>query len=469
MSMSHALRLGGLLVLISLSLRLVAMTVFPLFDTTEARYGEMARLMWETGNWVTPLFDYGVPFWGKPPLQTWASAAGISILGLSELAVRLPHFLAGLLIMFMSYRFAQVKTDKDHAWLVLFVLGCTPGFLLCIGMVMTDTLLTLAVTVSMLSSWWLIHHKSQLTQRAYGLLFFVGLGIGMLAKGPVALVLVGLALLPWLLVCRHFYCFIRQLPWVSGTAVMLLICAPWYLAAEQATPGFLQYFIVGEHWLRFTVPGWQGDLYGNAHERTKGTIWLYIVYGSLPWLPWLIWQGIKKRQALVNEQKSQVLFLICWWLAPAMLFTFAGNILPAYVLPGVPAMALLVLTVAGKEQIKQLLAMGLFAPLLLGTLLFMQVQGKVSQSSDKDLLSKVVAETQSAPVFYIHKRPFSGQFYSAGQAKVLSDLTSAEHKSKQPAYFVVEKNIVETSFFDKKHCVIRNQNHARLLYYCPGN
>ncbi|GAK84400.1 hypothetical protein JCM19238_1967 [Vibrio ponticus] len=46
-------------------IRLISLGAYPLMDTTEARYGEMARLMTETGNWLTPQFDYGVPFWGK--------------------------------------------------------------------------------------------------------------------------------------------------------------------------------------------------------------------------------------------------------------------------------------------------------------------------------------------------------------------------------------------------------------------
>ncbi|EGU44805.1 hypothetical protein VIOR3934_13577, partial [Vibrio orientalis CIP 102891 = ATCC 33934] len=64
-----------------------------------ARYGEMARLMVETGNWVTPQFDYGVPFWDKPPLFTWMSAYGIEAFGISEFAVRVPHWLAGVLVI----------------------------------------------------------------------------------------------------------------------------------------------------------------------------------------------------------------------------------------------------------------------------------------------------------------------------------------------------------------------------------
>ncbi|MCZ8498385.1 phospholipid carrier-dependent glycosyltransferase [Vibrio lentus] len=82
-------------------------------DTTEARYGEMARLMVEIGNWLTPQFDYGIPFWGKPPgCSPWMSAVGIELFGLSEFAVRAPHWLAGvvtiLLTAYMAKRTGQV-------------------------------------------------------------------------------------------------------------------------------------------------------------------------------------------------------------------------------------------------------------------------------------------------------------------------------------------------------------------------
>ena len=61
-----------------LAMRLLLMWYVPLTDTTEARYAEIARKMLETGNWVTPLHDYAVPFWGKPPLFAWLSAASMA-------------------------------------------------------------------------------------------------------------------------------------------------------------------------------------------------------------------------------------------------------------------------------------------------------------------------------------------------------------------------------------------------------
>ena len=84
-------------------LRLGAMFVLPFTDTTEARYAEIARKMVETGNWLTPQFDYGVPFWGKPPLHTWLSAAGMQVFGVSEAAARLPILLTALAVLFLVY------------------------------------------------------------------------------------------------------------------------------------------------------------------------------------------------------------------------------------------------------------------------------------------------------------------------------------------------------------------------------
>ena len=52
------------------ALRMLTLGAYPLMDTTESRYAEIARKMLETGDWLTPQFDYGVPFWGKPPLST---------------------------------------------------------------------------------------------------------------------------------------------------------------------------------------------------------------------------------------------------------------------------------------------------------------------------------------------------------------------------------------------------------------
>ncbi|NLZ11765.1 MAG: glycosyltransferase family 39 protein, partial [Alcaligenaceae bacterium] len=57
----------SLLLMLLLGVPLLAMVMMPLADTTEPRYAEIARLMAASGDWITPWFEPGVPFWGKPP------------------------------------------------------------------------------------------------------------------------------------------------------------------------------------------------------------------------------------------------------------------------------------------------------------------------------------------------------------------------------------------------------------------
>ena len=72
--------------------------VVPLMDKTEARYAEIARIMAETQNWIVLQIDYGIPFWAKPPLSTWASALSISLFDASAFFVRLPYLIVCTLI-----------------------------------------------------------------------------------------------------------------------------------------------------------------------------------------------------------------------------------------------------------------------------------------------------------------------------------------------------------------------------------
>ncbi len=83
------------------------------------------------------------------------------------------------------------------------------------------------------------------------------------------------------------------LPWKGGIALFLLLSVPWYLLAEWKSPGFLNYFIIGEHIKRFVVSGWEGDLYGSAHKEIRGTIWVYWILAALPWSPVLIYQVLR--------------------------------------------------------------------------------------------------------------------------------------------------------------------------------
>lgn len=421
-----------------LSVRFVSLGLYPLFDTTEARYGEIARIMFETQNWVTPQFDYNVPFWGKPPLHTWMSAASFSIFGVSELTARLPHFIAGVLIVLLVYRFTAIVANRETARLAALVLSSCLGFIIAIGMVMTDTALLLSVALAMTSFWYCFNNRSAFF---HGNLFFAALAIGMLAKGPVAVVLIGISLVVWSVYTKQLKRGLACLPWVSGIAIFLALTLPWYIWAELRTPGFINYFIVGEHFYRFVESGWTGDLYGSAHDQPKGMIWLFWLGAAFPWSFYLLFTAVKTKRFSQVKVKYQPLvpYLLSWVLAPMLLFTMAGNILAIYVMPGFAALAIVIAITT--EHRKCALYVAIASLLLVASALTAVVSGTLSKSSESELLGRDRSFDQNARLYYWQHRPFSAQFYSKGQAQLVA--TEQEMKqlftSQKPFYLVLKK------------------------------
>lgn len=449
----------------ALLVRLISLGAYPLMDTTEARYGEMARLMVDTGNWLTPQFDYGVPFWGKPPLFTWMSAVGIESFGVNEFAVRAPHWLAGVLVIaLMAYFSRRVGFSGLLTSVVLATCGI---FAIAAGAVMTDMALTLAMTIAMVGFYFCWQGD-----RKWGYVGFFGLALGMLAKGPLIIVIMGIAVMPWLIMQHGFVAAFKVLwqrfPIVTGTVGMLAIAVPWYILAEQAAPGFLDYFIVGEHFKRFLVSGWEGDLYGSAHDEVRGTIWLFFFYAAAPWsfvLPVLMWRKRKALGTTIQTRDGIVSFLVCWLVSPLIMFTFSGNILPAYILPGVPALGLLISVLLSDVKRDQVWFKGVasIAPvLLIIAVVFIQLV-KGDKKSDK-----VIFETASTELatYYVGHRPFSGQFYSSGKAKRLDDnvlLANLEHFQLIGEPEIVQDVIAENQL----DCVVEYTGGSkRNLYRC---
>ncbi len=426
----------GFLALILL-VRLLSLGIYPLMDTTEARYGEMARKMVETGYWLQPQFEYGVPFWGKPPLSFWGSAATMLLCGVNELGARLAPYLAtcGIGLCFLLWPFAPNRKEQATAAIIVLFISAM-GFVSA-GAVMTDAFLAFGTTLTMVSFYRAMTDATP--RRIWGYLFFIGLVIGLLSKGPLALVVCGLPIFAWTLWQKKWVELWKKIPWICGTLMMLLLTIPWYVAAEQATPGFLRYFIIGEHFERFLVKGWKGDLYGAGHSRAIGTIWLYALEMFLPWVLLLPFIMRRKIQAF---PKPETAFLWCWALSTPVFFTMARNILPAYILPAVPAFCILLVRrlwalrqAEGKDYRKFVFSA---LPLLLLICLF--GVGKGFNHVQYRCQNKLLQNWDStAPLYYVdNKVPYSAQFYSSGKAQILTKTTDelqkgdylAVHRSK---------------------------------------
>jgi 4-amino-4-deoxy-L-arabinose transferase-like glycosyltransferase len=204
--------------------RLIGMAVVPLMDSTEARYGEIARKMVELNDWVTPWFDYGVPYWGKPPLAFWATAISYKLFGINEFAARLPHLIVAMLIIGLAAWFAA-RRDRDAALPTVALMSGSFLYFISAGVVMTDIELILGTTLTMAGFWLALEPPAQARADAgtasakwrakwrAGAMFFGGLIVGLLAKGPVAVVLAGVPCFLWTAYNNRWIDVWRRLPW----------------------------------------------------------------------------------------------------------------------------------------------------------------------------------------------------------------------------------------------------------------
>ena len=420
--------------------RLGLIIELPFTDTTEARYAEIARKMVETNDWITPQFDYGVPFWGKPPLHTWVSAIGIKLFGVNGFGARIGIFLTAIAIIIGLIKWAQSIKGRDYAIAGAFIIASNILFYLSSANVMTDLIMIAGTTLAMAIFWSSLHQEHYPRWKKY--LFFVGLAIGMLAKGPVAVVLCAAPIGLWVLLTNRWIDTWKKIPWITGLLLTTLLSVPWYYLAEQKTPGFLHYFIVGEHYQRFVDSGWKGDLYGHGHAHAKGAIWLNALGAFLPWTPFLIWPLLRIKRVISgmkSETNKWTLYLVCWAISPMLFFTMATNILATYVLPGIPAMGFLALELWQKSSSQNENQPTLSS----GALRFYTASGALAVSigiialigitwnphiiehrTQMFLVQKVKSENEKTPdkdgkLFYWHKRYYSAEFYTQGKTKVI--------------------------------------------------
>ena len=409
------------------TLRAVFNYSLPLMDKTEARYAEIARIMAETGNWVVPQIDYTIPFWAKPPLSTWASALSISLFGTHEFFVRLPYL---LLAIVMGLFISRYKKNQAY-YLPGVLLLCLTEFYLHAGVVSTDLFLSFSLALMMLSFWESIH---KVGKTAWGYLFFIGLGLGLLAKGPIIVLLsippIGL----WCLISQNIKKAFQTAPWLLGIGIAAFMSLPWYLLADWKSPGFIDYFIVGEHFERFFNSDWSGDKYGFPKQQPLGIIWLFFLAAILPWSFLLINLLIKKWGKIKKD--TWALFLLLWMLWTPFFFTISKSLIHPYVLPSMIPLCLFIITFWDEVKNKKTyLGIGIGIPIVLFIILISgSAKPLYENNTDKYLIESIDTEL---PLYALKQKTYSSQFYSKGKIEIINQQTLEKYIFKRDTFNIL--------------------------------
>ncbi len=334
--------LGGLLLS-----RMIVMAVAPVFEPSEARYAAISANMARTGDWFVPCFTYkGVyqTFAGKPPFVFQSAAACSKIMGVNEFAVRVPSFVAFIVLLLIVYRTVRIGASRLNAALATGICATSVALYSTAGFCMMDSALT-CCTAGALLLYWRVNDVAKTAAR-YAVLLGIAvlLGLGMWVKGPVALALFGLPVAVDAGLNRRWSCRL----FMDGAfvaCVFLVIAVPYFWLVELHQPGFLRYFLVNENIMRFLVQEY-GDRYGAGRETFRGMalIWTWVV--MLPWsflLPFFRSRAGKWRWGVIKVSfplLSAVVICLFWCLT--------SRVPIAYLLPVVPLLSVAV-AVKGEE------------------------------------------------------------------------------------------------------------------------
>jgi 4-amino-4-deoxy-L-arabinose transferase-like glycosyltransferase len=290
----------------------------------EPRYADVAREMYVSGDYITPQLA-GEPWFEKPVLMYWLAAIGYALFGVGEFGARFPSALAATVSVFMIYWCGRRVFSRGVGFSAAFIMATSVGFFALARAASMDMLLTATLT-SALAFFLVALNTDDETRRWYLYGFYASLGFGVLAKGPVAILLPTLILGVFMLWRGTRHEWKKWHP--EGILITGLISAPWYLAVTWVNGWeFIEVFFLNHNLQRFT-----SEVHGHAQPfYFYAPVLLLILF---PWSFALI-PAIRGRYT-----RSEQLTLL-WALVPLVFFSLSGSKLPAYILPVLPPLALL--------------------------------------------------------------------------------------------------------------------------------
>ncbi len=338
----HLLHLG-ILTLLAVIFLFLSLGSMGLTDRDEGRNAEAGREMLESGDWISPTFNYE-PRYAKPALVYWLMALSYRSFGVDEFSARLPSALFGTALILMQYLFLARFCGAAVALFGSLMLLLNIEIIGLSRMALTDAVLIFWTTFSLFSFW--LGFQGTAGERGWRWLFYVGMAVATLAKGPVGFLvpLVGVAL--FLTVTGQWGRFRREGSPVLGTLLFGTVALPWYVAMWSL------------HGAEYTASA-QANTVGRFFNPMEGhsfTIFFYVpvlLLGFFPWSGWLLfawirsfrewrtWRKAGRTDQPLNPDGALEWFAAAWVIGTFVFFTLSSTRLPHYIGPLFPGAALL--------------------------------------------------------------------------------------------------------------------------------
>ena len=309
-----------------------------LWDNSETAYGEVAREIVLTHDWIVMHLN-GQPWFVQPPLYFWLAALLAKIFGVSALALRMPSALATI-AMGGAVGYATARIAGERAGMVAAIVLSTSLMQAIVGrLAIMDALLDFAVAAAVL--WWYRAFEPSGSARRRDTAFVCGalaLALGTLAKGPVAPVITVLVVGLWLLWQRSAgrLAAPRRRAVAIAALAYLAVTLPWFVALGARVGPAAIWELIGHYTF---------GRYTGVIENQTGPLWYYVPVLILGFFPWVAFVPVAFASALRQARRPDDGFArlaIVWTVVPFVFFSFANTKLPNYVALLLPALAIVV-------------------------------------------------------------------------------------------------------------------------------
>ncbi|CAN5879720.1 glycosyltransferase family 39 protein [soil metagenome] len=305
----------------------------PLALPDEGRYVGVAHEMLTSGHWWVPTLN-GLPFFHKPPLFYWITAASMHLFGTGVEAARGASLLAAVATVTGLYAFVRRWVGTAQARVTALVLATMPLFYGGAQYANLDLLVAACIGSAIL----LVAHATLTREagarhRRWLAMAFVAAALGVLAKGLIGVVLPVLVLLGWGVFTGRTTRLLALLVWAPGLLLFACVAAPWFLSMQARFPDFDHYFFVVQHFQRFT----------STSFNNPQPWWFYpvvLLALSLPWSPWLL---VWLEPGSVRPQDPHGLrrLMLVWCAVVLVFFSLPSSKLVGYILPALAPLAFL--------------------------------------------------------------------------------------------------------------------------------
>jgi len=328
-TLKHTNGAYGLVLALAVLLFFIGLGSAPVYILDEAKNAQCAREMLLHHNYIVPTFN-GELRTDKPVFHYWMMILAYNVFGISPFSARFFSAVAGVLLVGYTYRFARVVYNKQTAfWGCIFLLSAL-HLSLEMHFAVPDPYFIFFV-VAAVFEYYFFYRGGKINDL---LLSYVWVALGVLSKGPAAILLVGGIIFFHLLLSKTFtWQRIKQLRLLLGIVIILVIAAPWYLAVDYQTHGLWTKGFFLEHNVgRFTAVK-------EGHGGFFLLAVIFVIVGLLPFAVWLVPALFTMVRRKTYNPDDLLLLVAAGFIT--LFFTASQTKLPNYTMPAYPFLALL--------------------------------------------------------------------------------------------------------------------------------